>query len=297
MKEEPELKAEIRNWWDAHSMDYIDSQRAGYRGVESSLDDGALKELLINNDRNFHDQAWFAHGSDSRFFSKLIDYSSLKGKRALEIGCGLGSHAQELTKAGAEFFAIDLAPKSVIITKRRFKIFGLNGDVIQADAENIPFPDQSFDYIWSWGVIHHSPDTPKIIQEINRLLRPGGKFGVMIYCLYSSEVVINILLRYGILRAGLLKYRFRELLERYDDGKNVGGCPHIKYYSTTEAIKLFKDFTDIKIKKFGGKGGLTKLIAPLPYVHKWLEDRIPEPVYLGFFNRFGKLMLIQGEKP
>jgi len=91
------------------------------------------------------------------------------------VGVGCGSHAQLLAppRAGS-YTGIDLTDYAVECTRRRFWAIGLDGRIQQMDAENMEFPDASFDFVWSWGVIHHSSDTRKALAEITRVLRPGG---------------------------------------------------------------------------------------------------------------------------
>ena len=114
-------------------------------------------------------------------FDWLIDFDSLRTKDVLEIGVGNGSHAQLLAEHAKSFTGIDLTEYAVRSTSERMRVFGLKGTVAQMDAEQIQFPDNSCDLIWSWGVIHHSANTRKILEEMHRVLRPGGEALVMVY--------------------------------------------------------------------------------------------------------------------
>src|SRR5206468_2314200 len=111
----------------------------------------------------------------------LIDFDQLQNKDVLEIGVGNGSHAALLARHSGSFTGIDLTDYAVESTSKRLKCFGLAGIVRQMDAEQMPFADRSFDFVWSWGVIHHSSDTRKILSEIARVLRPGGRAVTMVY--------------------------------------------------------------------------------------------------------------------
>jgi SAM-dependent methyltransferase len=114
-------------------------------------------------------------------FDTLIDFESLADKRVLEIGVGSGSHAQLLAARVGGYVGIDLTEHAVAATSKRLALFGLPGEVLRMDAEELAFADASFDFVWSWGVIHHSSNTRRIVDEIHRVLRPGGKAVLMVY--------------------------------------------------------------------------------------------------------------------
>lgn len=114
-------------------------------------------------------------------FDELIDFDSLKKKAVLEIGTGMGSHAQLLARNANSYTGIDITEYAVKATSERLKLLGLGGQVCRMDAEHMEFPDSSFDTVWSWGVIHHSSDTQKVLREIHRVLKPGGEAIVMVY--------------------------------------------------------------------------------------------------------------------
>src|SRR5260370_38747581 len=92
-------------------------------------------------------------------FDAIIPFDDLRAKEVLEIGVGQGTHAQLFAPRCKSFTGIDLTANAVDMTSRRLKLFGFSGTILQMDAEAMNFVDNSFDYIWSWGVIHHSADT------------------------------------------------------------------------------------------------------------------------------------------
>ena len=113
-------------------------------------------------------------------FDPLIDFEALRGMDVLEIGVGSGSHASLLARHARSFTGIDLTEYAVKSTRERFSRFELAGRIERMDAERMEFADGSFDLIWTWGVIHHSSNTRKILQEMHRVLRPGGKATTMV---------------------------------------------------------------------------------------------------------------------
>lgn len=115
------------------------------------------------------------------YIPPFADFEQQKGRRVLEIGVGLGADHQMFAAAGTHLSGCDLTERAIAHTRQRLEIFGLKSDLQVADAENLPYPDASFDTVYAWGVIHHSPDTPQAAAEIHRVLRPGGTARVMIY--------------------------------------------------------------------------------------------------------------------
>lgn len=115
-------------------------------------------------------------------FSRLIDFESLARKDILEIGTGNGCHAQLLAQHAKSYTGIDITSYTVKSKSERKKRFGLaRKRIIQMDAENMKLDDNSFDFIWSWGVIDHSANTKRILSEMARVLRPGGRATIMVY--------------------------------------------------------------------------------------------------------------------
>jgi ubiquinone/menaquinone biosynthesis C-methylase UbiE len=118
----------------------------------------------------------------------------------LEIGCGLGTDLVKFARCGARVTGVDLSARSVELVQQRLVLEGLEGDVRVADAAALPFSDRSFDVVYSWGVLHHTPDTVRAASELFRVLRPGGRFCVMLYA-RRSWFSFGVWIRYGLLRA------------------------------------------------------------------------------------------------
>ena len=131
-------------------------------------------------DQRFIDSARL-YGTDQQPFDRIIPFGRLAGADVLEIGCGMGLHTQLMASAGARVTAVDLSPTSVEATTHRLALKGLPGRILEGDAERLPFPDKSFDFVWSWGVIHHSSRTGRVVREIARVCRPNAEVRVMVY--------------------------------------------------------------------------------------------------------------------
>jgi SAM-dependent methyltransferase len=114
---------------------------------------------------------------------KFADFSSWTSKKVLEIGCGIGTDAINFARSGASYFGIDISPKSIALTKKRFDVFNLSGNLVCGDAENLDFffKDDNFDLVYSFGVIHHTPNPKVVIEQAYKLLKPGGELRIMLY--------------------------------------------------------------------------------------------------------------------
>ena len=204
------------------------------------------------------------------------DFESARDLRVLEIGCGLGTDGAQFAKAGAIYTGVDLTDAAVDLARKRFELFNLPGEFRTADAENLDFPDNSFDLVYSHGVLHHTPDTERAVREVHRVLKPGGRAVVMLYHRnsYNYRINIRVLRRMGahLLKseAGLkLVHRMTgepveslrdharhlkedaqsylapdEFLSQHTDG---AGNPLARVYSSRQARELFRDFSEVKL--------------------------------------------------
>src|SRR6266568_5625974 len=127
-----------------------------------------------------------------RRLQSAVGFEKTSGLRVLEIGCGCGSEAERFARASAHYTAVDLTNAALSITKRRFQLEGLDGRFIQGDAENLPFANNSFDLVYSHGVLHHTPDTARAIREVHRVLSPGGRAVIMLYYRDSFNYQVNL---------------------------------------------------------------------------------------------------------
>lgn len=115
------------------------------------------------------------------------------GKDLLEIGCGTGADLQRFAEHGARVSAIDMSPRHLALTRRRFGLAGLDARLTMADAERLPFPSASFDAVYSFGVLHHTSNMLAAANEIRRVLRPGGVAVVAVYHLLSVNFLLTLL--------------------------------------------------------------------------------------------------------
>lgn len=178
---------------------------------------------------------------------------NLEGKIVLEVGPGAGAHSSLFCHRGARMIAMDLTLDRVISTVQKFDLIPSphKSMALQGDAENMPFPDNTFDIVYSNGVLHHTPRTDKAIEEVFRVLKPGGKAIIMLYAKYSYLYIINILLFRGILLGNIFRKGnwVGRVTEWMSNSKQTVYNPETKVYTATEIRKLFHQYSDINIRK------------------------------------------------
>jgi ubiquinone/menaquinone biosynthesis C-methylase UbiE len=133
------------------------------------------------------------------YIADFAGFDTTAGQKVLEIGVGLGSDHIRFARAGARLTGVDLTEASIELTRRRLALEGLSSNLRRADAESLPFPDNHFDVVYSWGVLHHTPDSDQAIREALRVLRPGGRACLMLYA-RRSWVGFGLWARYALLR-------------------------------------------------------------------------------------------------
>jgi len=179
---------------------------------------------------------------------RLMGFDKFRDARLLEIGCGMGTDLLQFARGGAHCTGIDLTPRSVEITRHRFRLYDADGTFMLSDGEHLPFRNESFDVVYSNGVLHHTPDTAGAIREVHRVLRPGGTAKVMLYHRNSLNYWIEIVLRRGVLGAEFLRGRSaEEIMSRVIEFSEHEARPLVKVYSRKEARELFGLFKAVTV--------------------------------------------------
>jgi SAM-dependent methyltransferase len=246
---------------------------------------------------------------------EAADFAAARGQQVLEIGCGLGTDGAQFARAGADYTGVDLTEAAVDLARQNFELQKLPGKFRTADAENLDFPDESFDLVYSHGVLHHTPDTGRAVREIHRVLRPRGGAIVMLYHRdsYNYRVGIQMLRRAGthLLRsdAGLklihlltgeandsLREHARMLKQGRDTylspdeflSQNTDGAgnPLARVYTRKEARELFKDFSRVELRTYF----LNKRFVPV------IGSLLPRAVEASLASRWGWHLWIYAKK-
>ena len=177
------------------------------------------------------------------------EFEHHRGEEVLEIGCGIGTDLVEFAKGGALVTGTDLGPDQVMLTKLNFDLRGLPyREIKEANAENLPFPNGSFDLVYSIGVIHHVANPEKAVSEIFRVLKPDGKAIVLVYARGWKHYLKRCLV-HGILKGRWFKYGFDWRKVRNEVSEVHGASPRTEIWTKSEVRKLFKQFPTLEIKK------------------------------------------------
>jgi SAM-dependent methyltransferase len=207
------------------------------------------------------------------FIPAYADFAGARGKRVLEIGVGVGTDFIRFVRAGAVATGVDLTEHAVALVRRRVELEGREAEVLQADAERLPFADGAFDRVYSWGVLHHTPDAARAIREALRVLAPGGRACIMLYSRHSW-------VGYGLwVKHALLRGRpWRSLADVIGDNVESAGT---KAYTERELRRLFGELEDLRVVKV-----LT------PYDRDWAG-----PLARLAGARLGWFSVVRGRKP
>lgn len=275
-----------RSWWESNPMRY--DWRAPIAAPEFS------REFFDEIDRRFFEDSSHYMPPKKRFFDELVPFDKLPQMDVLEIGVGNGSHAQLIAPHCKTYKGIDLTEYAVMSTRKRLELRGTAGDVRRMDAETLDFPDDSFDFIWTWGVIHHSANTARILNEMRRVLRSGGFARVMVYHRsFLYYYIFNGFFR-GVLAGGLLKTRsLHKLVQLSTDGAIA------RFYRPKEWAALVAS-QGFQLDGWCVKGQKSELF-PLPASRpkQWLMDLTPDRLARSILNtcRQGSFLISTLRKP
>ncbi len=269
------LERQVRRYWNAHPISIDDSPHD--RGSREQFD--AIY------------RRWLLRGT-----SKREDFLDMcRGQRVLEVGCGIAVDGRFLSENGIDYQAVDLSLMSLKLADEQFSQNGLRRRFANADATSLPFRDETFDVVFSIGVLHHVPDTRAACREVARVLRPGGKLRVMFYnqnsyhyllVAYAMRPLVWLLLRFSggerLARLGPRKLRNayeisrahgfnKERLLNISTDTSAAGednfNPHSSFHTEAELREMFDRFENFVFWK-------TNLqYFPLPWLRGFIERR------------------------
>lgn len=165
----------------------------------------------------------------------FAEFPKWRGKRVLEIGCGIGTDAANFARVGAEYTGLDLSERSIELAHMRFKVYGLKGDFYVGNAEEltkiVPAPPyaEPFDLVYAFGSIHHSPHPEKVVREVIKYMGPGSEFRLMLYAHRSWKRMM--------IDAG------------FDQSEAQAGCPIARTFTEEQARELLADFKILELRQ------------------------------------------------
>ena len=266
-------------------MDSIAAQKETVRDFWNAEPCGSR---YLDGKENFEAHARARYELEPYIF-EFARFHEASGLKVLEVGVGMGADYLEWLKAGAQASGVDLSAASLENARRRCITAGYQSDLRVADAEQLPFPDQSFDVVYSYGVMHHSPNTPQCIREALRVLSPGGQARIMVYH-HPSVTGLMLWLRYGLWRGKSLR---RTVFERLES-------PGTKTYTREEALTLFKGFADVKMQVVFSPGDLLLHQPSARFqsgFYRIIWKLFPRAIVRKFGRRLGLFLLISATKP
>lgn len=172
----------------------------------------------------------------------FAQFERWQGKRVLEIGCGIGTDTVNFARAGAHVTAVDISEASSAICRDRLAVFGLEGEVLSGNAEELDtfLPVEPYDLIYSFGVIHHTLNPARVFEQLRQYCRPETELRIMLYSKLSWKAIWTVL-TYG--RGAF--WRWKELIQKYSEAET--GCPITHTYSSNDVQLLMREYliTDI----------------------------------------------------
>jgi SAM-dependent methyltransferase len=191
--------AAVRKYWNTHIHDLeISSQPAGSRGFFMDLDHYHFEKL--------------------HHLLRLVDFTAWAGRAVLDVGCGAGVEVVRFARGGARIVGLDVAESAAALTRQNLVQQGLAGGVTTADAEGLPFRDDTFDFVYAHGVVQYASDDRRVVAECRRVLKPGGLALFQVYNRVSWLHVLSKVMKVP------LEHEDAPVLRRYSIGEFRSLC-------------------------------------------------------------------------
>jgi len=271
-----ELKNQVKSHWEGETC--------GTRYGES------------NDQRRFYEETAAARYRLEPFIKDFADFPKSAGKRVLEVGIGGGADFLNWTGFASFAVGVDLTEAGTRHTQRRLDVCGISPErysLLVCDAETLPFRDGAFDQAYSYGVLHHSPDTLRCFREVCRVLKPGGTLKAMIY--HRPSWTGWLLWTRHALFAGKPFLTEKDVLFRHLES------PGTKAYTRRDAHKMLRDagFSNLKLTLRLAPGDTLNIKPSRKYqglLYKIIWRLYPGKLIRSLGERLGLYLLIEGKK-
>jgi len=200
-----------------------------------------------------HTLEWFLEAERYRYLEyapwmpDLMEFGRHRGERVLEIGGGMGTDLAQFAAGGALVTDVDLSVGHLNHAKENFKLRGLSGEFIHQDAEQLPVGDEQFDVVYSNGVLHHTPNTSRVIDQIYRVLKPGGTAITMFYAENSIHYWWKLVLEIGLKRGQLLRRSMGDIMSAAVEITENEARPLVKVYTKPRLRAMFSRFERVRV--------------------------------------------------
>ena len=205
-----------------------------------------------------------------------------KGKKVLEIGCGIGTDSLRFARAGADITCTDLSESSLDLTKQRFNVYGLRASFYQGNAEELSsfIPVEPYDLIYSFGVIHHTPNPRRVIEQLSHYVHPGTEIRIMLYSKWSWKA-LWIVATYGKCQV----WKARDLVQTYSEAES--GSPVTYTYSPKDVVQLLDGYEVTEVRKDHIFPYVIGKYVKYQYQWVWYFRWIPMPFFRWFERKLG----------
>jgi 2-polyprenyl-3-methyl-5-hydroxy-6-metoxy-1,4-benzoquinol methylase len=257
----------VRDYWNARPCNIRHSPKA--KGTRAYFDEVEARKYRVEP-----------------HIPGFAEFARWKGRKVLEIGCGIGTDTMNFLRAGAEVTAVDLSSESLAMAKQRAELFGLSDRVTfqQVNAEKLSetVTPQPYDLVYSFGVIHHTPHPDRVFDEIRKYVKSGSTIKMMMYYTFSWKV-LWILMTYGRFRFWDLK----RLVATHSEAQT--GCPVTYTYSKRELAAMMEArgwrVTDTLVDHIFAYS-IPEYVR-YEYKKVWYFRWMPKPLFRWFERRFG----------
>ncbi len=206
---------------------------------------------------------------------RFAEFERWKKKKVLEIGCGIGTDAVNFARAGAHYTGIELSQVSLDLTRKRFAVYGLEGEFYLGNAESMLsiVPIQEFDLVYSFGAVHHTPDPQRVIDNVQEYMGPESEFRLMMYARHSWKQIL--------IDAGL------------DQPEAQFGCPIAHMYTHVELRSMLCEYEILEMRQTHIFPYVVEKYVSYQYeVQPWFRA-MPEPMFRALENALGWHTLIR----